>query len=607
MPLASKEIRDECETPSGRKDPSCSRARRSTGAAVIGLSSPAEACGGFWCSQQAPVDQTGEQIIFVDNPDETVTCIVQIAYAGPSERFAWLLPVGGVPEISVSSNVALQRLSEATRPQYVLERHVDGQCNQQYVQDEGFASGGAAGAPTAGAPGADPGVTVLDQGSVGPYDYATISVVPTLPDPADAAIDWLTSEGYDLTGVDADVLRPYLADGMNLIAFRLTKGNSSGEIRPVVLTYPGDKPSIPIRPTAVAAQDDMGILVWVLGDHQAVPQNYRSLVINEALIDWFSPLSNYNQVVTTAANEAGGQGFVTELADSTVPFRQTVWGENEATGWATLQQQTFADPIDLIWQANNTFRGWDGWREAIEASVTLPVGASIDDFGRNPDAYRGTATVDAALFMELLLSDVVEPVRNTQQLIASRQYITRLYSTMSAGEMTLDPTFTFNPDLAPISNVHTAQLYLQCNPSIFEWEAPWRIMLPRGGMLTGVGQGSAWPLELGGAIPANQKIVQLGETGSGELIEDNSVEILAAIVATGGMNTPPTVSPPSTSEGMPIGGYDQPVNLESDSGGCGCSVPGSSSGSGLSHWAFVAAAAVIGAGRRRMRNAVARI
>ena len=57
----------------------------------------AHACGGFWCSQTSPVNQSAEQIIFIDNPDETVTAIIQIQYQGPSEKFAWLVPIPGNP------------------------------------------------------------------------------------------------------------------------------------------------------------------------------------------------------------------------------------------------------------------------------------------------------------------------------------------------------------------------------------------------------------------------------------------------------------------------------------------------------------------------------
>jgi hypothetical protein len=552
--------------------------------AVLGFSSPAEACGGFWCSQSSPVDQTGEQIIFSKNTDGTVTCVVQIAYTGPSERFAWLLPVAGIPKISVSSSMAIQRLSQATAPQYRLERHLEGTCKQYDYRS----SGGAASffpPPSAGAAdaAATPPVQVLDQGSVGPYDYVTISVDPALTAPADAAIKWLTDQGYDVFGVTADVLGPYLADGMNLIAFRLTKGVETGSIRPVVITFPGDRPTIPIRPTAVAAQNDMGVLVWVLAEHQAVPENYRSLVLNEALINWFNSGANYDQVVTAAANEAEGQGFVTELAQATTPFNDTVFTSNDAQGLSQLENQTFTDPIDLIFAASSYYRGWDGWRESIAAAVTLPPGVTLDDFGRNPEAYRGASgvTVDASVFLEHLRTDVVEPMQKTQELINSLPYVTRLYSTMSPDEMTLDPVFTFNPDLAPVSNVHTADLYVECRPDLYEGQAPWRIVLPRGGTLRGVSQTGAWPISLSGGAPANLKIVQLSETGSGQVITDNTDKVAAMFASMGGVNTPPTTQQPQpgSDAGVPIGGYDKPPPPRAPvDGTCACSLHGTRAG-----------------------------
>jgi hypothetical protein len=51
---------------------------------------PALACGGFFCSQQQPVNQAAERIIFADNGDGTVTAVIQILYQGPSEsRHSW--------------------------------------------------------------------------------------------------------------------------------------------------------------------------------------------------------------------------------------------------------------------------------------------------------------------------------------------------------------------------------------------------------------------------------------------------------------------------------------------------------------------------------------
>ena len=55
-------------------------------------------------------------------------------------------------------------------------------------------------------------------------------------------------------------------------------------------------------------------MTWLLSDARAVPMNYNALELNEARINWFNASSNYNDVVTAAANDAGGQGFVTEFA-----------------------------------------------------------------------------------------------------------------------------------------------------------------------------------------------------------------------------------------------------------------------------------------------------
>ena len=52
----------------------------------------------------------------------------------------------------------------------------------------------------------------------------------------------------------------------------------------------------------------------ILGADRAIPENYRHAKINEARIDWLSGGSNYQKIITKAANEAGGQAFVTDYA-----------------------------------------------------------------------------------------------------------------------------------------------------------------------------------------------------------------------------------------------------------------------------------------------------
>jgi hypothetical protein len=592
----------------------------------------AYAFGGFWSSQTEAVRQTSEQIVFVDNPDSTVTAIVQIKYAGPAQKFAWVIPLPGRPTVGVSSSTVFQRLDAATAPQYWVEVAVEGSCMQKgRPQAASGADSGAGGAPSAPDTTAAP-VVIVDRGSIGPYDYVNITALRALGDPSKVATDWLKRNGYDLTGVDGKVLSPYLKDGLNLLAFKLTKGAEAGAIRPVILTYESKLPTIPIRPTSIGARDDMGIQVWVIGPSQAVPDNYRSLVINEARIDWltgrkyaagtlpaggvgpFGPYvgkpSNYDAVVTAAAKEAGGQGFVTELGGPASQYRDKVWSSVEGQEFTMISGRRYADGIDAILAANHPFGGWDGWKDAIKGATTLPTGVTIDEFGRNPHQYRGVAKVDATKFFKLLYEGVVRPVADTAAMFYKAPYLTRLYGSMSPDAMTVDPAFSYNFDLAQVSNVHIAKQAIQCTPALDQDDAPWRIKLPQGGVVVGKGSRD-WPVTEG-SMPANLKIVSLSTTGPGTVFKDNREDIGTKLFETagatdGGMSTP---RPPLT--GVMIGGT-QMVTMRGQtesmhgspqaSGGGKCSVSDVGAGKASARALWLPLAGVILALRRRRRGA----
>lgn len=537
------------------------------GAVISTQSDDASACGGLFCNAALPVNQAAERIIFATNDDGTVTAAIEVQYEGPAESFAWVLPVpAGEIAVGVSSKLALDRLDNQTNPIYRLNVIFDPEC----PVPNAAGGGGFGSAPSAesGVDSADdPSVQVVQEGNAGPYDYQVIAVNPDLDDPAEVAVEWLTENDYDLGELGPDVLRPYLESGLNLVAFRLTKGSDSGSIRPIMLTYRSEQPFIPIRPTAVAANDDMGVKVWVLGSARAIPENYLHLELNESLINWFNPNSNYNDVIIAAADEAGGQGFVTEQAGPASEFSEIIYTAGDAALWNELRTGQFSSIEAFITSAVSYFGSYDGFLDVLRNVVPLRDGTTpeqlvactrcyfaVDVPVRN-EAYPPTEfdpdadpilDLDVSVFLEEMDELVIGPLEDTSALFEKNSNVTRMYTTLSPEEMTVDPSFTFNPELEDVSNVHVADQTMMCAT-----DGPgWRIDLPQG--MTVEGDGQTWPLGLDSGMPANLRILQLSTSGGGIAIEDNAAVIGAMLADLGvGEAKPELMNPPGPAPSMP--------------------------------------------------------
>ncbi len=570
-----------------------SAATLATVATPLVTPAPARACGGFFCDASQPVNQSAERIIFSRAPDGQVTAVIQIQYQGPAERFAWMLPVAGRPTIAVSSNLAFDRLQLATNPSYRLNTTVEGECLPE-PEMQATAGGGDFSMDASGPPSEEDGdVTVVDQGSVGPYDYVVVSVDPAAATPAASAIAWLRDNGYDIDDGGADRIGPYLASGMNLLSFRLTKGNDAGAIRPVMIGFGSGLASIPIRPTAVAAVADMGVMVWVLGPHRAYPVNYASLELNEALINWFNPGPTYNAVVTEAANQAGGNGFVTEASGPARSLGEAIAPAFEATAWERWK----ADPSQLatleqLRQMISTFAAYDGLGDAVSEHLALPAEVPVAAFLQCPWCYElptdsdGVVTgFDVAGFVTDVDAEVIAPVRATQALFARDVTATRLYTTLSADEMNVDPSFDFNPDLPEVSPAHVADRVIECSPELQRSEAPWRVSLGDGQVVRGFG--ASWPFSLDTSnMPANARVVRIGPTGPGEVVVDNAAPIGSDLATHNAEVT-------RQAEAL-IASRGETVDAVSGGGGGGCGAGGAGTG-----WAFLAGGLVAGLGLAR--------
>jgi hypothetical protein len=230
-------------------------------------------------------------------------------------------------------------------------------------------------------------------------------------------------------------------------------------------------------------------------------------------------------VVTEAADDAGGQGFVTEFAGPSSQLADVVWRQDEESDWQSVRSATYFEFEDMFRAAFDRYQSWSGFWDATRRSVTLPEGVSFEDFRLCPGCYWAEASLVPTEFFAAIEADVIEPLRGVQALIDRAPYTTRLYSTLSAAEMTVDPVFVFNGDLPDVNNIHQADRVIECDSSVYESQAPWRIDFPQGSVIRGtpesVGQ---WPDAVNDQ-PPNLRVLTLSTSGEGAVLADNTETI----------------------------------------------------------------------------------
>ncbi len=545
----------------------------------------AAACGGTFCDAgpqgPMPVDQTGENVIFVMGGSEIEVHIqISVDPESTAEKFGWLVPLGSVPQFSVGSQPFFAELLAASVPTYGLNTSFE-TCDEGQGQGSGFTGGGGSGAPTSsdGDPGWTEGddnedePTILKQETVGAFEIVVLTDKTVGP-----IRDWLIDNGYVWDEKAEPILTEYLNEGNVIAAFKLAGGADLADVHPITLRYSGFETCFPLRLTRIAAVEDMDIRVFVLGEHRAVPTNFRHVLVNPLKIDWLQFAANYKQVITNAVDAfmADGRAFVTEYAGpSNIVATSTIydpkWDSNEFIGLPVVQVVDLLNGQGLATCHHVSSCEWNHplMLPLLQQALPVPDGLEPATFYANLADYADDIDLDAwgngEAFASLLEARIIEPGLHAETLLKTWPYLTRLYTTISPTEMTQDPIFHQNPELDDVPSLRVAERLLLCNGDAV-------VTLPDGREVY-VPTSGPWP-QIPDDAWFSEEIQTIALKGAPMTLVNNTAAINTTLAAWNLTHNWPRTSDSSSS--------DSDSTSQQDDGGCGCrSTPAPNAALGL--------------------------
>src|SRR5262249_21716809 len=161
--------------------------------------------------------------------------------------FSWVLPVLPGATLESATDAWFEALEAVTKTQVTSP---DIQCAQP-DPGCGLTLGGASDSASYSAGNGvidNRGVTVLQQGTVGPYETVTLRSTN-----GDALSGWLTTNGYAIPPEIEPVIADYVSEGDDFIAVRLAPGKGIQQMTPVRVVTPGGEYLLPLRMVAAGA------------------------------------------------------------------------------------------------------------------------------------------------------------------------------------------------------------------------------------------------------------------------------------------------------------------------------------------------------------------
>jgi uncharacterized protein (TIGR03382 family) len=325
----------------------------------------------------------------------------------------------------------------------------------------------------------------------------------------------------------------------------------------------------------------------MVGDSRGVPLNYLHVRLNPMAVDYFTAGANLDDVIGRAADEAGGQAFATLSAlEDPAPAYAITWEGRYRP--ELLHPLTHA--ADFV--AGLVGAGFSGSPEVLEVlrdHFPMPDAFPYDEnsFYNLPNTYRSyydAFEYDPVEVADALVEAEVTPREVAQELLDDMPWLTRMRSSVSPAEMTLDPQFGFNPDLGAVDPNQQLRIRFACDakpgdddpnaaPQLLTWPTGQQMWLPS--LESMWAEGLSYSDFVDPNAAAALYIEQMSTQGPPEILVDNFPE-------------DPTYGTGPMDPRLTAGGGDGDM-----AEGCGCQAGGAAGSFGL--------AAVLGMVVRRRR------
>jgi len=251
---------------------------RLTSLLLAGLFLPAAAGAMCICFPCPDCDlQSAGQLNFVvmDREDGLLHLIPNIRIVGSAGDFALVIPTPGVPEISTMEATIWDEALDLTKPVF-LQRTSDGGMGCGAQSSARF----LASPPGSDAEGEDDGVTVIAEQTVGAFHVVTLGA----PDPNEL-VNWLRDNGYDLSGLTAELIAPLVERGWVFTAMKLLEGFAppdrwDANVDPVLITFEAENLEVPLSFLSINRAPSLPMAFFIVDDHRTTLPGFDETYAN---------------------------------------------------------------------------------------------------------------------------------------------------------------------------------------------------------------------------------------------------------------------------------------------------------------------------------------